>query len=155
MRIVFSLFALLALTVGIADFASPAYADVSCSSKPTSLHNGKGDSLDLGGTNEDGYDYGLMAEDCSGTKDLNGRTGQAAALGAALDSRIANPGERINLDLNWMTNDIGGAGAVGGSAFFHVPELDDNLYVGLRGGFGFEGQGALVGVGASWAFSPF
>ena len=134
--------AALALTVGIADFVSPAYAgsnywERKC--KNTAL----------------ACDGDVVDTDTDSTKNLNGRVGQAAALGAALDSRIANPGERINLDLNWMTNDIGGAGAVGGSAFFHVPELDDNLYVGLRGGFGFEGQGALVGVGASWAFSPF
>jgi hypothetical protein len=155
MKTVFSLFAflVLALTVGIADFVSPAYAGVSCSDKPTKFNIGDKSNLESGTFL--GKPWSRTAEDCSGTKNLNGRTGQAAALGAALDSRIANPGERINLDLNWMTNDIGGAGAVGGSAFFHVPELDDNLYIGLRGGFGFEGQGALVGVGASWAFSPF
>lgn len=153
---------LFALTVGFADALSPAYAGVNCTSKTTEV-NGKfggsafgapADTRSLGIGDDDNFAR-LQAEDCSGTKDLNGRVGQAAALGAALDSRIANPGERINLDLNWMTNDIGGAGAVGGSAFFNIPELDEHLYIGVRGGFGFEGQGALVGLGVSYAFSPF
>lgn len=138
--------AALALTVGIADFVSPAYAGSRDGFKTCKVSPHKKHCVPQ---------FEDTDTDTDSTKNLNGRTGQAAALGAALDSRIANPGERINLDLNRMTNDIGGAGAVGGSAFFHVPELDDNLYVGLRGGFGFEGQGTLVGVGASWAFSPF
>ena len=143
--------ALLALVVGVVDPVSPAYAGTSCSVKETSGPWGSHPASDKG-RNRDHY-----YEDCDTdmTKNLNGRVGQAAALGAALDSRIANPGERINLDLNWMTNDIGGAGAVGGSAFFNIPELDEYLYVGVRGGFGFEGQGALVGLGVSYAFSPF
>lgn len=93
--------------------------------------------------------------DTDSTKNLNGRVGQAAVLGSVLDSRISTPGERINLDLNWSTNDFGGPGAAGGAVMFNLPEVHDNLYVGLRGGHSFEGAGTIVGVGASFAFSPF
>lgn len=96
-------------------------------------------------------------EDCdtNTTKDLNGRTNQAAALAAALDSRIAVPGERLNLDLNWAANEFGTGGAVGGSAFFHVPELAPNLYLGAGGAYSTDGGGSLFSVGVSYAFSPF
>ena len=93
--------------------------------------------------------------DTDTTKNLNGRVGDAAVLGSTLDSRVANPGERINFDLNWSTNEVGGAGAAGGAVFFHIPEVDENLYVGLRGGHSFQGAGSIVGVGVSYAFSPF
>ena len=92
--------------------------------------------------------------DTDSTKNLNGRVGQSAALASVTDSRISTPGERVNLDLNWTTNDIGGPGAAGGSAFVNIPEVDDNLYVGIRGGHSFEGAGTMVGVGVSYAFDP-
>ena len=93
--------------------------------------------------------------DTNTTKDLNGQAGQAAALAAALDSRIAVPGERLNLDLNWAANEFGTGGAVGGNDFFHVPELAENLYLGAGGAYSTEGSGALFSVGVSYAFSPF
>ena len=95
-------------------------------------------------------------ENCpnDGTKNLNGRTGEAASLAAAADTRISTPGERLNLDLNLTTHDFGGS-SVGGGAFFHVPELAENLYIGARGAYNTAGGGGLVGVGVSYSFSPF
>lgn len=99
-------------------------------------------------------DGDVVDTDTNTSKNLNGRVGQGAALASVTDSRISTPGERINLDLNWTTNDIGGPGAAGGSVFVNIPEVDDNLYVGIRGGHSFEGAGTMVGVGVSYAFDP-
>ena len=97
-------------------------------------------------------------EDCDTdtdtTKNLNGRTGEAASLAAAADTRIGKTGERLNLDLNAVTHDFGGS-SVGGGMFVHVPELADGLYLGARGAYNTAGGGGLVGVGVTYSFSPF
>ena len=94
-------------------------------------------------------------EDTQGqTKNLNGRTGEAASLAAAADTRIGKTGERLNLDLNAVTHDFGGS-SVGGGMFVHVPELADGLYFGARGAYNTAGGGGLVGVGVTYSFSPF
>jgi len=135
---------LAAVTMALPLLLTGTPAAANCSSKQTS---------GIFGTKFDKRSY----QDCDNdsTKDLNGRVGQSAALGASMDSRIANPDERINLDLNWTTNEFGGAGAAGGAVFVGIPEIDPNLYVGFRGAHSFEGGGDLFGVGVTYAFSPF
>ena len=96
----------------------------------------------------------LSCDSDNETKNLNGRTGEAASLAAAADTRIGKTGERLNLDLNAVTHDFGGS-SVGGGMFVHVPELADGLYLGARGVYNTQGGGGLVGVGVTYSFSPF
>jgi hypothetical protein len=96
----------------------------------------------------------LACDDTDGSKNLNGRTGEAASLAAAADTRIGKTGERLNLDLNAVTHDFSGS-SVGGGMFVHVPELADGLYLGARGAYNTAGGGGLVGVGVTYSFSPF
>ena len=93
--------------------------------------------------------------DTDTTKNLNGRVGQAAALASVSFAEVSTPGERLNLTMQWSTNDLGGPGAAGGGVLVNLREVDDNLYVGFQGGHSFEGGGSIVGIGVRWAVSPF
>lgn len=92
-------------------------------------------------------------KDCpGGTKNLNGRTSTAAALGAAADTRLTT--EPLNLSLNVVTASFDEV-AVGGGFFGRLHQSEDlTAHVGLLGST--NGSDYVLGLGGTIGFkSPF
>ena len=86
------------------------------------------------------------------TKNLNGRTSTAAALGAAADTRLTN--EPLNLSLNVVTASFDEV-AVGGGFFGRLHQSEDlTAHIGLLGST--NGSEYTLGLGGTIGFkSPF